>query len=98
MIVYSLTAEEFAQKLFVNIVDPIVAILFITAVIYFFYVVIKYIKDVENVDLREARLHGLLWGIVGLFVISSVWSILFFIKRITDSDTPIGGGTNNLLE
>ena len=51
---------------------------FTLAVLYFFYGVAKYIWS-AGTDKDEGK-KIMVWGVVALFVMSSIWGIVYFIK------------------
>jgi NADH:ubiquinone oxidoreductase subunit 2 (subunit N) len=86
-----------------RIVNILIPIAFTLALLYFFYGVAKYIKS-EGSGKEEGR-QIMIWGVVALFVMSSVWGLVFFLRGelgITDDSViPIptiqnGGGGMNL--
>lgn len=80
-------AVTFANQLLFNIVDPIIAILFYVALAYFIFRLAKYmlIGSSDSTG-RKAALKSIIFSLVGLFFISSVYTILFFVARISESE------------
>ncbi|MEK7634941.1 MAG: hypothetical protein AAB446_00705 [Patescibacteria group bacterium] len=70
-----------------NILVPLV---FTSALLFFFYGVAKYIWSAGD---KEESKKIMIWGIVALFVMSSVWGIVYFIRGelglTDDSNIPI---------
>jgi len=60
-----------------NIVDKIIPIVFALAVLGFFYGLVKYIFGAEQ-D-KDAAKKTMIWGVVALFVMASVWGLVNFI-------------------
>ena len=56
----------------------IIPIAFTLALLYFFWGVAKYIRS-EGVGKEEGR-KVMVWGVVALFVMSSVWGLVQFIR------------------
>jgi hypothetical protein len=51
------------------------------ALLYFFWGIANYILKTGDPEARsEARQH-MFWGIIGLFVITSIWGISFFLQE-----------------
>jgi len=69
---------------------PIVAAL---ALIYFFWGLAKFILSAGDEEARKQGQRIMLWGVVALFVMVSVWGIVRFIGNAigigTDSSVPI---------
>ena len=56
----------------------LIPIAFSLCLVYFFWGVVKYLKA-EGQGKAEGR-SIMIWGVVGLFVASSVWGIITFIR------------------
>ena len=83
-------AERFANKLFFEIVDPIISILFFVALFIFIVNIIRFMVNKESAK-RGDIVKSVLWSIVGLFVISSVFTIIFFLGRVGDTNIDVQG-------
>ncbi len=73
-----------------NIINWLIPIAFSLAVVCFFYGVAKFIWG-EGQGKDEGK-KVMVWGIVGLFVISSVWGIIYLIEselNISSSEIPM---------
>lgn len=71
---------EFMDKLNATILQPIVNLLLAVAVVYFLYGVMKFIKDQGSEDAQLEGKQHMIWGIIGLFIMVSVYGILSFIN------------------
>jgi ribose/xylose/arabinose/galactoside ABC-type transport system permease subunit len=91
---------ESGSDIITKLVIPIV---FTLAVLFFFYGVTKYIWS--EGDKKEDGRKVMVWGVVALFVMSSVWGLVAFIrKELLGNSTPTnmkiptiggsGGGNN----
>lgn len=60
-----------------NIVNQIIPILFALALLAFFYGLVKYIFGKE--DDKAAAKKTMIWGVVALFVMASVWGLVRWI-------------------
>ncbi|MFA5997501.1 MAG: hypothetical protein WC791_03370 [Candidatus Paceibacterota bacterium] len=68
------------QRINEAILQPIITLLMALAVAYFLFGVMKFVKDQGS---EEAQVEGkkhMLWGIIGLFIMVSVYGILNFIN------------------
>ena len=61
-----------------NIVGILISIAFVLALLYFFYGVAKYVRAEGNG--KEDGRQIMIWGVVALFVMSSVWGLVYFIR------------------
>ncbi len=59
----------------------LIPIMILLALIYIIYGVIEYIRAVEDSQGREEKKQKIFWGIIGLFVILTVWSLVFIIAH-----------------
>ena len=62
-----------------NIVNLIIPILFAIALLGFFYGLVKYIFGKED-DKAQAK-KTMIWGVVALFIMASVWGLVAFIQN-----------------
>jgi hypothetical protein len=61
-------------------VNRLVPVAFALGLIFFFYAVAKYILALGNEDKRSEAKQLMLWGIIALFVMASVWGLVYFIR------------------
>ncbi len=80
-----------ATKL-INLTIPIV---FGIALIFFFWGMAQFILHADDKDAREEGKQRMLWGIVALFVIVSIYGILTFIGNTTGIKPSVGSGNPN---
>ena len=81
------TVKTFIGKVSTEILNPIIAILFAVASLYFLYGIALYIWSPDNEEARENGRVGMMYGIIGMFVMVSVFGILKFIINTTGADT-----------
>lgn len=58
------------------IVGSIIPLLIGLAIVYFFWGVAKYIKNSDDESEREKARSYMVWGVIGLFVMISVWGLV----------------------
>ena len=82
-----------AQGIITGILIPLA---FSLALLYFFYGVAKYIRsDAASEKAAEEGRRIMVWGIVALFIATSIWGIVSFIKKeLTIPDVSNPGLTN----
>lgn len=70
----------------------LIPLAFALCLLYFFWGVVKYIREGAASDkATEEGKKIMVWGIVGLFVVSSVWGIVAFIQselNLPDVENP----------
>ncbi len=79
-------AKQFANNLFTYIIDPLIVIFFILGLIYFFYGIFMFIMFKER---KEEAIKTITYGIIGLFIISSTFTILHFINDLAGESVDI---------
>ena len=67
-------------KVIVYIVNPLIYLLVAVAVVVFLWGVVEFLANAENPEGRENGKRHLVWGIVGLFIIFSVFGIMNLIQ------------------
>ena len=63
------------------IVNPLIFLLIGVAVVFFLFGLVEFIVSADSTDGRDNGRRHLLWGIVGLFVIFSVYGIISVIQN-----------------
>ena len=63
-------------KLYTTILNPIIVFLFAAAFLYFMYGVLKMVWYGDSEGEREQGRQSIIWGIVGMFVMFSVFTII----------------------
>lgn len=61
------------------IINPIILLLFALAVVYFLFGFVNYLLNPDNETIRKESKDKMLWGIIGLFVMVSVFGIMSII-------------------
>ncbi|OGZ06188.1 MAG: hypothetical protein A3C93_05710 [Candidatus Lloydbacteria bacterium RIFCSPHIGHO2_02_FULL_54_17] len=77
---------EFVGKISTNILNPLIMILFALAFVYFVYGVAAYIWNPDNEEARTKGKMSMLWGVVGMFIMVSVFGIMKFIISSIGAD------------
>lgn len=58
----------------------VIPVLFAAAVVYFIYGVVKFIMSAGDEDKRKEGKSAMLWGIVGLVVMISIYGLIAFLS------------------
>ena len=98
----NLTVQTLLQRIGVELINPIIVFLFILATLIFVWGIVLYVigSQGDGNKLKTAR-DILLWGLVGMFIMSSAWGIVNLFCNFFDTcsgQIPIGsppGGANN---
>ena len=70
-----------------NIGNTIIEILIAFAVLYIIFNVVRYIMSANDPAKRKEIGVGILWGIVGLFVILSIWGLVNILSNTFRTNT-----------
>ncbi len=82
--------ETFLNQAITLLTNRVIPIVFILATLYFFWGIVKYIKS-EGAGKAEGKAI-MVWGVVALFVMTSVWGIV----RLLRVDLLSGQDTNSI--
>ena len=67
--------NELVPKVYDNVVVPIFWVLFSVAFIVFFWGLVEFIRDAASEDGRKKGRQHMLWGVIGLLIMASVFGI-----------------------
>ncbi len=77
------TAEASVQTLMNSIsrviINPLITLLFALAVVYFIYGLAQYLLSPDNEEVRKTSKTHMLWGVIGMFIMVSVFGIINLI-------------------
>jgi hypothetical protein len=62
----------------INIISLIVPVLVALIVVIFMWFGVKYVYSADSAESKNSSREALVWGLVALFVVMSVWGILRF--------------------
>lgn len=68
------------------IINPLITLLFALAVVYFLYGLARYLLSPENEEIRKTSKMHMLWGVIGMFIMVSVFGILSMILNTIGED------------
>lgn len=68
--------NAFLTKLVDTIVNPFIVLMFAAAVVYFLWGVFNYVKGAGSETDRETGGKHIMWGVVGMFIMVSVYGII----------------------
>jgi len=61
------------------IINPLIILLFALAVVYFLYGLVQYLLNPDSEEIRKTSKSRMLWGIIGMFIMISVFGIMTLI-------------------
>ena len=68
--------EGLFEKAVQLIVNPILQVVFVVAIILFVYGVFEFVRGADNPEVRTQGQQHMLWGLVGLAIMVSVFTII----------------------
>lgn len=63
------------------LIDPLIILLFSLAVVYFIYGLARYLLSPGDEEIRKSSKSHMLWGIVGMVIMVSVFGIMNLIIK-----------------
>lgn len=78
------------------VLDRLVVFLIALAVVWFIWNVIRYTMSSDEEKRGEAK-NQMVWGIVAIAVIISIWGLVAILQNIFGVNTAGAGNVNNLL-
>ena len=79
---------DYINKFITAIVNPLIILMFALALVYFLYGVFLFVKNADAEGDRETGKTHILWGLVGLFVMVSVYGILKIVVGTVGATPP----------
>lgn len=76
------------EKIMDNILSPIIGLLFVLAFFYFVWGVIGMVTSREDVSKMNDSKRSVLWGVVGMTIMLSVYGIIRLIANTVGVDDP----------
>ena len=77
--------ESFAEQIG-DLIDILIPIVFALALLLFLWGLAKYIFAAGNEEAKEGGKRIMIWGIIALFVMASVWGIVTFLQDLFGVD------------
>jgi len=74
-------------KVFSDTINAVIPIILALAVLYFFWGLAKYVLNSANEDAKEEGRNIMIWGIIALFVMVSVWGLIALLQDTFDVDS-----------
>lgn len=84
------TMEEFVNRVNDAIINPILALIFVSALLYFFWGGIQFLLNADNATARTDGKNHMFWGIIGMFVMVSVYALLAVLLGTFEVAPPPG--------
>lgn len=78
-VAYAAEVDDFIRKVNGAILNPLIKLLFAAAFIMFFFGVVEFLANPESDEAKTKGKRHMLWGIVGLTIMFSVWGLLSIV-------------------
>jgi hypothetical protein len=72
---------EILSKVLDNVVSPLVELAFAVALIVFVYGVLQMVFHKTDADAHKQGRNSILWGVVGMFIMTCAWGIIYLISN-----------------
>lgn len=71
-----MTVTELLARIIKFIVNPLIAVLFATALILFLWGVFQFIRQADSAEAREIGGRHIAWGLLGMAIMASAFGII----------------------
>jgi uncharacterized membrane protein YcgQ (UPF0703/DUF1980 family) len=73
--------DGFVGRVNSYIINPLIILMFSVALAFFLYGVVEFIMNADKADEREIGQQHIMWGVIGMFIMFSVFVILRLIEN-----------------
>lgn len=73
--------QAFVGRVNYYITNPLIILMFAAALVFFLYGVFEFVMNADKADERELGKTHIMWGVVGMFVMFSVFALLRLIEN-----------------
>jgi uncharacterized membrane protein YqhA len=81
------TATTFIHNVSRVIINPLIVLMFAVALLVFLYGVFEYVWKADDEGARETGKRNIIYGIIGIFIMTSAFVIVNFIANSVGADT-----------
>lgn len=92
------TGRNVLDAIVTNIVDPIVLLLFAAGVFLFTWGLAAFMFNMNNLEERKRGVQHMLWGIIGVFIMATVFGIINIITGTFGIDDPQSPGSGEVRD
>ncbi len=75
------TPQEFASKLVSVVINPLIALAFGAALVVFVWGIVEFLLALSQGGDTETGKQHMLWGIIGLFIMTAAFGILSIVTN-----------------
>ena len=73
--------STFVGKVDMLIVNPLIILMFALALLYFLYGMFQFLANADDSEERALGRNRILWGVIGMFVMFAVFTMLHIIQN-----------------
>ncbi len=81
--------DAFLMKVYEVVLQPIIFLVFGLAFLLFMWGIVKFLKDKDNETKREEGKKSIMYGILGMLIMVSVFGIINIIAGTMGVDVPV---------
>jgi uncharacterized membrane protein YidH (DUF202 family) len=78
--------DSLLKKVNKVIINPLIVLMFAVALAYFLYGVVEFLTNAENQEKRTDGKSHMFWGVVGMFIMVAVFTIMSIITNTIGAD------------
>ena len=82
------SVNELVSRINEFVINPLIGLLFVLALLYFFYGLAQFVLHAGEDEGRDTGKQHMLWGIIGMFIMLSVFEILGVLANTFGVDLP----------
>lgn len=82
------SAKQFVLKFNEVVLNPVIGLLFAIALVVFLWGVVEFLLQSDSEEAREKGKSHMLWGVIGMFIMFSVFAIIRLIAGTIGADVP----------
>ncbi len=84
-----LSIQSFLSRISEFILNPIIVLMFVVALLTFFWGLVEFIRSAGSEDGRETGKRNMMWGIIGMVIMVGVYGIIRITLSTFGIDTPV---------
>ncbi len=74
-------ATSLVKSIHELITKQLIPLMILLALIYVIYAVVEFIRENEDTKARQEKQQKIFWGVIGLFVLISVWALVALVAN-----------------
>lgn len=81
-----MSGQQLLQNLWTYVVDPAMLLLFTAGFLVFIYGLTVFMWHLKDGHGHDEGVNHMMWGVIGMFIMVSVWGIINLIENTIGSD------------